>query len=91
MKHLYAAIFFLILGLMLLSFAGGMICAFSTIGDDASEINRILKEHRILDGTNLKTMMNEAKYSPGLAEAYAENYPMYAYLFDGTFITYIDN
>lgn len=42
-----------------------------------------------LTGTELRYMMNESKWSPGQAYAYAQTHPDFAWLFDGSFVTYI--
>lgn len=54
-------------------------------------VQEALEEMKILNGSALREMMNEAKYSPGAAQEFIHDYPMYAYLFDGSYITYIDN
>ncbi len=41
-----------------------------------------------LSGDELRGMMNEAKLSPGLSDVYANEHPDFAWLFDGTFVTY---
>ena len=94
MKHKNAAIFlifFFILVLMLLCFAAGIIWGLNNIESEAEITSRVFREYGFLDGTALKGMMNEAKHSPGLANDYAAQYPMYAYLFDGSFVTYVDD
>lgn len=60
--------------------------------DTTEEVTqKTIKEMKILNGSALREMMNEAKYSPGAAQEFIHDYPMYAYLFDGSYITYIDN
>lgn len=44
-----------------------------------------------LSGSQLRTMMNEARYSPGLASAYSKSHPDFAWLFDGSFVDYISD
>lgn len=84
------AIIFLVLGLMLLCFAGGMIWGIETTPSKDELLHKALEEHDILDGSTLRSMMNEAKLSPGLANGYANKYPTYAWLFDNSFVTYIE-
>lgn len=91
MKHRTTAIIFFILALILFSFTAGMIFERYQENLEGGPLTKFLQEHKILDGSSLRGMMNEAKYSPGRAIVYAIDYPTYAYLFDGSFITYVDN
>lgn len=77
----------LILAVFFLGVAAGLQNAKTT--DEV--IQETIKEMKILNGSALREMMNEAKYSPGAAQEFIHDYPMYAYLFDGSYITYIDN
>lgn len=44
-----------------------------------------------LSGSELRWMMNSAKYSPGAVSGYIEAHPDFAWLFDGSFVDYIRN
>lgn len=53
---------------------------------DKNEPESVKEE--LLSGSALRSMMNEAKWSPAQGNIYAEKYPTYAWLFDGSFVTF---
>lgn len=79
-----------------------LLCVFFLLGVIVARIEARLYSDRSLEsqnqhiedcltGAELRGMMNEAKYSPGLASAYIEKHPDFAWLFDGSFIDYISD
>lgn len=90
MKHKRRTMFFIILALELVCFTGGMIWGEKLAEPEAEYVNRIIQERGMLDGSSLRRMMNEAKLSPAVADAYIKDHPTYAYLFDNSFIEYIN-
>lgn len=81
---------FIVVILMLAIFVSGIIVGEQEAPSTEEIVREALDEMKILDGSKLRGMMNEAKYSPGLSEEFVNAYPTYAYLFDGSFIEYID-
>ena len=80
-----------LLALFLLGFSAGFAWGWHDSPTTEEVVRTALKEYGILDGTSLRAMMNEARYSPDLANAFAEKYPAYTYLFDNSFVAYIEN
>ena len=76
--------------LILAIFISGVILGETQAPTTEEVVQETIKEMKILNGSALREMMNEAKYSPGAAQEFIHDYPMYAYLFDGSYITYID-
>lgn len=85
MSHKTYAIIFLIIAILLFLLLLFILVAWPSEKDaDDSYANA-----ERLSGTELRYMMNEAKYSPGQSDAYAQMHPDFAWLFDGSFVTYI--
>ena len=81
---------FIVAVLMIAIFVSGIIVGEQEAPTTEEIVREALDEMKILEGSKLRGMMNEAKYSPGLAQEFTIEYPTYAYLFDGSFIEYID-
>lgn len=80
----------LVVVFVLAIFISGIIVGEEQMPTTEEIVREAIEELGILDGSKLKGMMNEAKYSPGLAADFVIEYPTYAYLFDGSFIEYIN-
>lgn len=79
-------------GILIFSiFVLGVVAGYSYAPTTEDIVQETIREMKILDGSSLRGMMNEAKYSPGRALDFATDYPTYAYLFNGSYVTYVDN
>lgn len=87
MKHKIRAIVAFILALGLLAVLLAMIFTSCVTRDQANE-QRLNED--LLSGSELRYMMNEAKHSPGAANDYIKDHPTFAWLFDGSYVTYIE-
>lgn len=78
----------LIIALLVLIAAGATLFS-SCISRSQAENQRYATED-LLSGSELRYMMNQAKHSPGDAENYIKDHPSFAWLFDGSFVTYVE-
>lgn len=89
MKHKKHAIISFICANLLLGCIFGLLLASVVMGKNVD--NDIHNTKDCLNGSELRAAMNEAKYSPGYADAYAEAHPDFAWLFDKSYVDYISN
>ena len=67
----------------------GMVIGWTVAKDKLTPMSEWTED--LLSGSSLQSMMNEDKYSPGVGEIYATDHPDYAWLFDDSFVTYVDD
>lgn len=91
MKHRNGVLFILVIALCIFCFIGGVMYATDEEEDRIRIAMDVLKEDGILTGSALRYFMNEAKLSPGTVKGFIKDYPAYGWLFDGSFVTYVDN
>lgn len=60
----------------------------SCVTREHSASQRVAEE--LISGSELRHMMNQARLSPGAANDYIVDHPTFAWLFDGSFVTYVN-